>query len=114
MSVASWTVPKTLSKAPRRRKNRVSTEQTRRTFLKTSAMGLTVAATGGLGSAGAAVGSGSVEVRVTSGKLRYSAAPPLEWRPSPATGENVITVDPAQQFQEMLGFGAAFTDASCY
>jgi hypothetical protein len=29
-------------------------------------------------------------------------------------GENVIELDPGKKYQEMLGFGAAFTDAACY
>jgi glucosylceramidase len=96
----------------------VSTGQTRRTFLKASAMGLTVAATSNLASAFAiravAPASDDIAVRVTSGKLRYATAPSLTWRSSATTDQNVIAVDPTQKFQEILGFGAAFTDAACY
>lgn len=91
----------------------MSAEPTRREFLKTSAMGLTVAATGGL-SLGAPAAAGQIEVRVTSGELRYSTAPSLDWRSEPSAADNVITVNPARQFPEILGFGAAFTDAACY
>lgn len=95
-----------------------STEPTRRTFLKASAVGLTAAAASDLASAlGArafAPPSDDISVRVTSGKLRYAAAAPLAWHNSSATDQNVITVDPAKKFQEILGFGAAFTDAACY
>ena len=77
-------------------------------------MGLTMAATVRLGSVSAAMGAGDIAVRVTSGKLRYSPAPSLSWQAAAATGNKVITVDPATQFQEILGFGAAFTDAACF
>jgi len=33
---------------------------------------------------------------------------------APATSAESIDIDPAQRYQEILGFGAAFTDASCY
>ena len=93
----------------------MSTERTRRSFLKTSAMGLTFAASTGFPTSRAAVGSGPIEVRVTSGNLRYSSAPSLDWRTGTvASRDHVITIDPAKQFQEILGFGAAFTDAACY
>ena len=96
----------------------MSTEQTRRAFLKASAMGLTAAATTDLASAFAthtvAPVSDDVAVRVTTGKLRYATASSLTWRSSGATDQNVITVDPTKKFQEILGFGAAFTDAACY
>jgi glucosylceramidase len=51
---------------------------------------------------------------VTGGKLRYVAAESLKWRTAGATAENAIVLDPSKKFQEMLGFGAAFTDAACY
>jgi glucosylceramidase len=96
----------------------VSTDQTRRTFLKLSAMGLSATVTSDLASAFATAAAspqaGEIEVRVTSGKLRYAPAPSLTWRTAVAADENVIVVDPARKFQEMLGFGGAFTDAACY
>ena len=92
----------------------MSTKRTRRTFLKTSAAGLAVAASAGLRSAGAAVGSGDIAVRVTSGNLRYSPAASASWRSTSAAADNIITIDPSTKFQEILGFGAAFTDAACY
>lgn len=94
-------------------------EQTRRTFLKVSALGVTAAAaTNELASAfpttEPAPGPGEISVRVTGGNLRYAAAPSLTWRTSEKTAENAILLDPSTKFQEMLGFGAAFTDAACY
>jgi glucosylceramidase len=103
---------------PAPEEDEVPTEPTRRTFLKASAMGLTAAATADLASAftapAVASPSGDITVRVTSGKLRYEPAPSLTWGSGGASDENVISVDSAQKFQEILGFGAAFTDSACY
>ncbi len=95
--------------------NRVS-EQTRRNFLKASGIGIAAATTSKLAAAfqGAPVPSGEIQVRVTGGTYRYWTAPSLTWRAAGKSAENVIEVNPATKFQEMLGFGAAFTDAACY
>jgi glucosylceramidase len=100
------------------RRTLVTNEQTRRTFLKLSAVGLTATTTAKLASAltstEATPPTGEIEVRVTSGNLRYATAPSLTWRAGGAAGENAVSLDPGKKFQEMLGFGAAFTDAACY
>ena len=53
---------------------------------------------------------------MTDEKRRFERAPSscvaADLRPKPS-GE-IITLNPEQKFQEILGFGAAFTDASCY
>jgi len=36
------------------------------------------------------------------------------WRKAATKGTSGIQIDPSARFQEILGFGAAFTDASCY
>jgi len=50
---------------------------------------------------------------VTSGQLRYHAEPSVAWKTGTARG-NVIELDPGKKYQDILGFGAAFTDAACY
>lgn len=92
----------------------MSNEQTRRTFLKTSALGLAGATTSRFSAATPATASGEISLRVTGGDLRYAAAPALTWRNAGPTGNNIITLDPSQRYQDILGFGAAFTDAACY
>jgi glucosylceramidase len=95
----------------------VTREQSRRTFLKLSAMGVTATATADLASAltlAAPSPQGEIAVRTSSGKLRYAAGSPLMWRAGSANDEKAIVVDPGKKFQEILGFGAAFTDAACY
>jgi len=58
--------------------------------------------------------TGSILVRQTEGTARFAAAPSLSWRPVPAAPEGAIQLDASHTYQEILGFGAAFTDASCY
>jgi len=94
----------------------LSNEHTRRTFLKLSAAGLTATAAADLASALTTISpsDGEITVRVTGGSLRYAAAKALSWRSGGVADENVIAIDAGKKFQEMLGFGAAFTDAACY
>jgi len=87
-------------------------EQTRRAMLKLTSAG--IAAWAGASTAGAAESpAGQIDLHVTAGDQRYAAGTPLHWRPAQA-GADAVRVDPAQSYQEILGFGAAFTDASCY
>jgi glucosylceramidase len=51
---------------------------------------------------------------VTDGSLRYGSAPSISWQTGAPAGDNILTLDPSKQFQDILGFGAAFTDAACY
>jgi len=95
--------------------------RTRRDFLKLSAAGLAASAATESLPAWASVGSpdhasGEIAVRVTDEKRRFERAPALAWRPSSGRkpSGNVIALKPEEKFQEILGFGAAFTDASCY
>ncbi|HZQ93827.1 MAG TPA: glycoside hydrolase family 30 beta sandwich domain-containing protein [Candidatus Sulfotelmatobacter sp.] len=88
-------------------------EQTRRDFLKVSAVGLAAATTSRFSVDRPAPPSGDIAVRVTGGSLRHAAAPSLAWRAG-ESGENLISLDPSRKFQDILGFGAAFTDAACY
>src|SRR5713101_1587125 len=95
--------------------------RTRRDFLKLSAAGLAASAATESLPGWASVGSpnpasGEIAVRVTDEKRRFERAPALAWRPSSGQkpSGNAIALKPEEKFQEILGFGAAFTDASCY
>src|ERR1700691_702157 len=57
---------------------------------------------------------GLVQVWGTFRDRRHATAEPLTWKPVTAISSNAIVIDPAATRQEMLGFGAAFTDAACY
>ena len=56
-----------------------------------------------------------ISVWVTSGEERFAATPRVKWSPASSTpGADQIQLDPTKKFQEILGFGGAFTDAACY
>ena len=99
----------------------------RRDFLEMSALGLVAAvaptATAAVPPGDAATGPGSQTVKsgaeisiwVTSGDDRFATAPPAKWGPSAgARSADSIRLKPDMKFQEILGFGGAFTDAACY
>lgn len=91
----------------------MSNQHTRRRFLQLSALGL--AATTRTGWARSmSEPEGQISVHVTGGSQRYASGPPLAWRTGAARAENAIRIDPGKKYQELLGFGAAFTDAACY
>ena len=96
---------------------------TRRLFLKLSGLGLAATATAkvppppSLASTNAAAtrAAGEIAVWVTSDNRHLARAESLAWHTSAGKpGKDAIMLDPGKQFQEMLGFGAAFTDAACY
>lgn len=94
-------------------------EHTRRDFLRLSTAGLTAASTAALAATQAqtsARASGTIKVWVTDQNHRFQNGAPLSWQNSSSTssGAAAITLNPDVSFQEILGFGAAFTDASCY
>jgi hypothetical protein len=93
-------------------------EKTRREFLKSSAVGLAAAATARTlpaFSSDTTGQKGGIAAWVTSGKNRFVPQSGLRWRTAPAkSSEPAIVLNPEKQFQTILGFGAAFTDAACY
>jgi glucosylceramidase len=93
---------------------------TRRDFLKRSAGGMTAAVLSDALPAWGLPTSESpnpsqISVRITDENRRFEAVSNLAWQPvsGSAAGET-IGLDPENKFQDILGFGAAFTDASCY
>jgi glucosylceramidase len=95
--------------------------RSRREFLKVAASGVAglaaaeMLADGSVQAAAPEAPQGEISVRVTDKDRRYASAPSLRWKSS-AVGShgNIITLDPTKRYQPVLGFGAAFTDASCY
>ena len=57
---------------------------------------------------------GEIAVRVTAGSNRFAEQAPIGWQNAGGSGLETITINPAKTFQEILGFGAALTDAACY
>jgi glucosylceramidase len=64
--------------------------------------------------AGAPGGAGSVQVWSTFRDQRHAAGQPLAWKPADAVAADAIVLDTKSTRQEILGFGGAFTDATCY
>ncbi len=58
--------------------------------------------------------AGAIEVRQTAGSRRLAPGAPLEWRNARGSAGQSIVLDPARKYQELLGFGAALTESSCY
>lgn len=87
----------------------------RRDFLKISAATAAVAAVPGAVKAVASDGptTGEIAVWSTYGDQRFAKQDPIRWSRN-SSHSNVIKVSAAQQYQQVLGFGAAFTDAACY
>jgi glucosylceramidase len=94
--------------------------QTRREFVKLTAATLAATSLSTIGQAAeqdpSGVGpGGEIAVRLTAGAERFAAQTPLRWRPAgPASAAPRIALNSAETYQEVLGFGAALTDASCF
>ncbi len=58
--------------------------------------------------------AGPVRIWGTFRDRRHVAGDPLTWKPVTEVASDAIALDPAATRQEMLGFGAALTDASCW
>src|ERR1700682_5684592 len=85
---------------------------TRRKFLKTTA-----AATASLAAFRAsllwAAPATGVQAWSTSKDRKFERIKAPQWHPATANSSG-IQIDPLVRYQKILGFGAAFTDASCY
>jgi len=87
----------------------------RRDFLKVSAAGVAAAAMPNtLTALTADSPADEISVWTTGGTQRHAKQPSLSWTKSAGEGNAVITVDPSREYQSVLGFGAAFTDAACF
>ena len=86
---------------------------TRRDLVKKlSSAGLAVMAAGRTASAQSA--PGPVQVRSTFEAKPFARSEPLNWRPAKGSSADSVVLDPSRKYQEVLGFGASMTDASCY
>jgi len=86
----------------------------RRAFLKISAVTAAAGAVPEVANALSTSGPhGSGLVWTTSGDQRFAKQPNLQWSARKISGP-AITINTAKQHQEILGFGAAFTDAACF
>jgi glucosylceramidase len=58
--------------------------------------------------------TGGVDVWQTAGSDKFKKLTSLSWRPSSESSGPEIALNPSSTFQKILGFGAAFTEASAY
>lgn len=95
----------------------MSSEATRRDFLKVSGLSTAALASGALVSATNAQAtpvSGEISVWITDEHQRCARGPSISWQPAASTGSGTVVLDPDKKLQPILGFGAALTDAACY
>ena len=97
----------------------MTNEPSRRDFLKLSAQGTAALATAvalpRFAIASASAPSGELSVWVTDDSHRLSRSPSIAWQPAAESkARETVVLNPGNKFQEILGFGAAFTDAACY
>lgn len=64
--------------------------------------------------AGQATASGPVRIWASFRDRRYVPSAQLAWKPAAGIAADAIVLDPSATKQEILGFGAALTDATCY
>src|ERR1700733_7135237 len=97
----------------------------RRKFLGLSALGLAATVAPGRLVQPAAAASepanettnagSEISIWVTAGEERFAAAPRAAWGLASAMpGGDQLRLNPSTRFQQILGFGGAFTDAACY
>lgn len=102
----------------------MTNQTSRRSFIGISALGLAAAVVPDLVRPVAAEtlsgnetsnSNPEISIWVTSGDERFAAAPRTAWRPAAGTpGTDQLRLNPNIKFQDILGFGGAFTDATCY
>ena len=85
----------------------------RRDFLKISAATAAAASIPEAAAAFASAPTGELSVWTTAGSQRHAKQEPLRWSAG-KRGKTDIVIDATKQYQDVLGFGAAFTDAACY
>lgn len=84
----------------------------RRGFLQqTAALATGLACTRSLGAWAA---TSPVRAWRTGGEERYKELPLGGWHSGAGAGGSTVEIAPGERFQSIVGFGAAFTDASCY
>ncbi len=68
----------------------------------------------GLTSWGLAAPSSRLRGWITAGQQKFADLPLQPWKTTPDAQAGTIEIDATKKFQSILGFGGAFTDASCY
>jgi glucosylceramidase len=87
---------------------------TRRDLIKLASAAMAVAQTAPVRAFADQKPSGEVSTWTTAGAQRFAPGAAVTWRPERESSADAVVLDPARKFQEILGFGAALTDSSCY
>jgi glucosylceramidase len=88
--------------------------QSRRDFLKVSAAGVAALSHGAFAFGSGAPPNGEIDVRLTAGTARFAPQKSVRWRSQSGPSNDSIRLDPGKTYQEVLGVGAALTEAACY
>ena len=86
----------------------------RRVFLKSASAAAAAIAVSSRIPAFAAQSGAPVSVWSSFRDRRHAASAPLAWAPVSEVAADAIALDPGTPRQEILGFGGALTDATCY
>jgi glucosylceramidase len=86
----------------------------RRGFLKAASATAAALAVSRRIPAGDTGASGPVRVWATFRDKRHVQGEPLAWKPATEAAADAIALDPGAAKQQILGFGGALTDATCY
>jgi glucosylceramidase len=92
---------------------------TRRNFLKNSGLTFAALATGKRSAAGwtsvlPASAPGSISSWITDSNQQFTPGTPVPWRILAIPTADALVFNAGKQYQDILGFGGAFTDASCF
>jgi glucosylceramidase len=82
--------------------------------MRLTAAGVAAVAETAQASTGPSAPAGEIDFRVTAGGKRFAQERPLRWQPAEGAPAGAIVLGPSRTYQELLGFGGAFTDAACY
>jgi len=88
--------------------------QSRRDFLKASAAGVAVLSQTAYGFGLPVAPRGDIDIRMTAGTARFAPQPSIQWHSAGGASGDMILLDPTKTYQEVLGVGAALTEAACY
>src|SRR5260370_7595875 len=88
--------------------------QSRRDFLKVSDAGVAALSRGTYLFGSPVAPNGEIDVRLTAGTARFAPQASIKWQSQSGVSGDSIRLDPSKTYQEVLGVGAALTEAACY
>jgi len=88
--------------------------QSRRDFLKLSAAGVAALSQGTYVFGSPVAPNSEIDVRLTAGAVRFAPQASIKWRSQSGVSGDSVLLDPGKTYQEVLGVGAALTEAACY